>query len=125
MAPEPTDCRMYNRIKKQVMDENRTHSAYRSGMIVQRYKKEFAKKYGDKAPYNGEKNQRTGLARWFDEKWSRDTNGSVGYTRVGQVYRPQIRITDKTPKTWSELSEKEIKRAKQEKKKTGRVKKFL
>lgn len=125
MAPKPTDMKMYEMIKKKVMKENTTHSAYRSGMIVKKYKDEFGKKYGlNKSPYEGKKDDKKGLARWFNEEWARDNNGSIGYKKVGDVYRPRNRITKDTPTTWSELSETEIARAKREKKATGRVKRF-
>jgi hypothetical protein len=40
------------------------------------------------------------------------------------VYRPTKRITKDTPTTFSELSKQQIEKAKKEKAKTGRVKKF-
>ena len=43
---------------------------------------------------------------------------------IGDVYRPTKRITKDTPTTFNELSKKEIKKAQQEKKTKGRVKKF-
>jgi hypothetical protein len=46
---------MYNRIKQQVKRDIPKHSAYRSGIMVKKYKKSFAKKYGSKSPYKGKK----------------------------------------------------------------------
>jgi len=40
------------------------------------------------------------------------------------IYRPNIRISKKTPKTFNELTRKKIKRARKTKARTGRVKKF-
>jgi len=40
------------------------------------------------------------------------------------VYRPTIRINEKTPTTFNELTKNQIIKAKKEKEKTGRVKKF-
>ena len=40
------------------------------------------------------------------------------------VYRPTVRINNKTPTTFNELSINQIIKAKKEKEKTGRVKKF-
>jgi len=116
----PKDPILYDKIKKQIYKKYPIHSAYRSGMLVQEYKKQFK---GKGSPYKGQKPLKTGLGRWFKEKWVSDT-GKIGYTSKSSVYRPSVRITKKTPTTWSELSEKEIKRAKREKVKTGRVKQF-
>lgn len=124
MAPQPVDSKLYQKIKDDVMKKNIIHSAYRSGTIVKRYKEEFSRKYGDRPPYTGKKEASHGLTRWFKEKRSRDKDGNIGYTKNGDVYRPQIRITSYTPVTWNELSDKEIKRAKVEKKTTGRVRRF-
>ena len=40
---EPTDMKLYERIKKKVYKDIPTHSAYRSGVLVQKYKDAFAK----------------------------------------------------------------------------------
>ena len=45
MPPEPRDLILYNKIKKKVYKKIPTHSAYRSGILVQQYKKAFKKKY--------------------------------------------------------------------------------
>ena len=52
--PEPTDQKLYDLVKKNVYKEIPKHSAYRSGIVVQKYKKSFKKKYGAKRqPYKG------------------------------------------------------------------------
>ena len=120
----PVDKELYEKIKRKIYKSNPTHSAYRSGTIVRTYKEEFKKKYGNtKQPYYGKKSQDKGLSRWFREKWKTDS-GKNEYNNNGDVFRPTVRITNKTPKTFNELSQKEIKNAKREKRKTGRVKKF-
>ena len=53
--PTPTDLDMYNKIKANVYKEIPKHSAYRSGIVVQKYKDEFAKRYPQQEPYIGEK----------------------------------------------------------------------
>ena len=63
------------------------------------------------------------LKRWFKEDWKSDT-GKYKYTSKSSVYRPTKRITKKTPKTFSELSEKALSSAKYIKSKYGRIKKF-
>ena len=120
----PVDKELYERIKKKIYKSNPIHSAYRSGAIVKKYKEEFEKKYGNnKQPYYGKKSLNKGLSRWFREKWKTDS-GKNTYNNNGNVFRPTVRITRKTPKTFSELTQKEIKNAKKEKRQTGRVKKF-
>lgn len=125
MESIPTDIALYNRIKKNIYINYPIHSAYRSGMIVKKYKSMFALKYGDKiSPYKSNKKNKNGLTRWFNEKWSRDKKGNVGYNKTNDVYRPLVRITKNTPTTWFELSNYEINKAKKEKKEKGRVLRF-
>ena len=120
---KPTDAILYNKVKKKVMKLYPIHSAYRSGKIVKLYKNEFKKKYPRKSPYIGKKDKTKGLLRWFAEKWESDT-GKKKYTSSYSVYRPKIRITKNTPTTFGELKDNELKRAKNQKHKFGRVKKF-
>jgi len=111
--------------EKEVYKLYKKPSAYRSGALVKKYKLDFSKKYGArKKPYRSSKKPiRTGLARWYKEEW-RNQRGKVGYSKRGDVYRPTKRITKKTPKTFSELSKSDVKKAMAEKKRRGRVKKF-
>lgn len=66
----PTDPKLYQKIKERVYRDIPTHSAYRSGILVQRYKSAFYKKYGKrKQPYRGKKQiVQSGLKRWFAEE---------------------------------------------------------
>ena len=122
--PNPKNLKLYEQIKTKIYKENPKHSAYRSGKIVSEYKKAFLKKHGKTvSPYVGKKPTKTGLTRWFKEDWKSDT-GKYRYTTKSSVYRPSVRVTKKTPKTFSELSATQLKKAKKEKRKTGRVKKF-
>jgi len=129
MVNEPVDKALYNKTKKQLYKKYPKHSAYRSGLLVQAYKKAFASVYGPKKnPYTGTKatakaRKKSGLGRWFAEKWL-NQRGEVGYKYKSDVYRPTKRITKKTPTTFGELSKKQIKRARTEKYKTGHVKRF-
>ena len=76
----PVDAKLYDKIKKKIYLKYPTHSAYRSGMLVKTYKKEFSKIYGDrKSPYTPSIKKTGGLTRWFKEKWISDT-GKVGAT---------------------------------------------
>ena len=124
--PTPTDATLYDAVKRQVYKKNPTHSAYRSGQVVKEYKKRFAAAHGvSKSPYLGAKptGPATGLTRWFMEDWKSDT-GKYRYTSKSSVYRPTKRITRKTPTTFSELSQSRLRRAKNEKRTSGRVGRF-
>ena len=54
------------------------------------------------------------------EDW-RNQRGEIGYKYKNDIYRPTNRITDKTPDTHDELSEKRNKRTSITKYKKGRV----
>jgi hypothetical protein len=114
--PEPLDKELYEKVKNAIYKKYPKHSAYRSGLIVQEYKKQGG-------TYEGTKPTTTGLKRWFNEKW-RNQRGDIGYAKKGDIYRPTIRVTDKTPTTIHELSKKQIKNAMKEKAKTGHVRRF-
>ena len=47
-----------------------------------------------------------------------------GYQSKSDIYRPTVRVDKKTPTTMNELSKEQIKSAREEKLKTGRVKNF-
>lgn len=124
MVNEPVDKALYNKTKKQLYKKYPKHSAYRSGLLVQAYKKAFKNKYGSsKQPYLGKQTKKVGLNRWFSEKWL-NQRGEVGYKYKSDVYRPTKRITKKTPITFCELNKKQIKRARSEKYRTRHVKRF-
>jgi hypothetical protein len=120
--PTPTDDKLYEKIKKEVFQKYTKPSAYRSGLLVKKYKEEYVKKHGNNNYYKGNK-QTSNLKRWFDEKWM-NQRGEVGYKKKGDVYRPTVRVNEKTPTTFNELTKNQIIRAKEEKAKTGRVKLF-
>lgn len=122
--PEPTNQALYNSVKARVYRDIPKHSAYRSGIVVQKYKEAFRKQYGSrKSPYKGRPTKKKGLRRWFAEKWV-NQRGEVGYKYKNDVYRPSIRITRKTPITHNELTKNEIKRARRTKARKGRVHRF-
>ncbi len=120
----PRDQTLYNKIKKHIWKKIPKHSAYRSGVLVQTYKKRYSKKHGkDSNPYIGKKQTKKGLSRWFKEDW-RNQRGKIGYKYKSDIYRPTKRITKNTPTTYHELTRKQIKKARKEKSKTGHVKRF-
>tara|TARA_R100000541_G_scaffold40157_1_gene47814 strand:- start:254 stop:601 length:348 start_codon:yes stop_codon:yes gene_type:complete len=114
--PEPTNKALYNRVKAAVVKKNPKHSAYRSGMIVKKYKEAGGK-------YSGKKPTKTGLSRWFKEDW-RTEKGKKTYKEGGTIFRPTKRVTKDTPTTMSELSKKRKTKAIKEKKQKGRVTKY-
>jgi hypothetical protein len=65
--PTPTDEKLYESIKKDLFKKYKP-SAYRSGLLVQKYKEEYVKKHKNKNYYSGTK-ENSNLKRWFDEKW--------------------------------------------------------
>lgn len=119
--PTPRDPELYDKIKKQITSKYKP-SAYRSGLLVKEYKKEYEKKHKNDNAYIGNR-ETSNLKRWFAEDW-KNQRGEVGYKKEGDVYRPTKRISNKTPITFGELTKKQIKEAQKEKAKSGRVKKF-
>jgi hypothetical protein len=119
----PKDKNMYERIKKSVYSEIPTHSAYRSGQIVKRYKMAYKKKYNSSDAYEGKKKTNKGLDRWFKEDW-RTQDNKKEYDSKDDIFRPTKKITKETPKTMSELSKKDIKKAQRKKQTKGRVDKY-
>ena len=114
--PTPANKELYEKIKKKLYEEMPKHSAYRSSILVKRYKEAGG-------TYIGKKNKNSGLIRWHKESW-KNQRGGEGYKKKGDVYRPTKRVNSKTPTTFSELSKEDIKKAMAEKKKTGRVSKY-
>ena len=122
--PVPRDIGLYERTKVYIFQKIPKHSAYRSGMLVQEYKRRFSQIYGaKKSPYIGRKTEKVGLKRWFSEKWV-NQRGEVGYRFKNDVYRPSNRITRKTPVTYGELSQNQIQKARKTKYRKGRVNRF-
>ena len=113
---QPINKDLYERIKKEIMTKYPKHSAYRSGLIVKAYKEAGGK-------YEGTKPSKTGLKRWFNERWT-NQRGEVGYKYKSDIYRPNIRITKDTPTTFNELTKKEIETGRRKKYLDGRVDKF-
>ena len=124
--PVPSDMVLYDSVKSGVYKEIPKHSAYRSGIVVQTYKRKYASKYGEtKSPYKGSRpvTRKKGLKRWFAEKWV-NQRGKIGYQHKNDIYRPSVRITETTPVTHGELDKNEISRARREKYTKGRVYRF-
>ena len=119
----PKDKELYEIVKKKIYNKYPQHSAYRSGMLVKEYKNQYEKKHKDKKAYKETKKTNKGLSRWFNEEW-KNQRGEAGYKIKGDIYRPTKKISNDTPKTYDELTKTDIKKAMQEKKNKGRVKKY-
>ena len=87
--PEPKDKDLYERVKKEITNKYKL-SAYRSGIIVEKYKEEYFKKYKNDNSYIGDRNN-SNLKRWFNEKWM-NQRGEIGYKTKGDIYRPTIKL---------------------------------
>ena len=78
------------------------------------------------SPFSKVRKTAKGLAlkRWFKEKWE-TSDGKEDYSDTKEnTFRPTVKVSEKTPKLWNQLSASEIAAAKKEKKKTGRVSKY-
>ena len=113
---EPKNKKLYEEVKAEIYRRYPQHSAYRSGLLVKEYKARGGE-------YIGKKNDEKGLGLWFRSEW-KNQRGETGYKYKSDVYRPTKKINDKVPTTFSELNADQIKKARAEKAKNGRVKKF-
>ena len=114
--PQSANQELYEKIRRDIYDLYPKHSAYISGSIVQTHRRLGG-------TYTGEKIESEGLSRWFQEAWTTQ-RGDTTYKHKNDIFRPNIEVNENTPATFSELSKKEIKRARREKTRTGRVNKF-
>ena len=120
---KPSDIKLYNKIKKEIYIQYPIHSAYRSGLLVQKYKKDYEKKYNNKNYYIGKKPDKTGLNSWFKQEW-RNSNNNIGYEgKKNEIYRPTKKY-GKTPILMNELSKEQKQKAKKIKASGKRIKNF-
>jgi hypothetical protein len=88
------DKHLYNLVKSEADLIYKKSSAYKSGYIVKRYKELGGRYQND----NKDKN----LKRWFEEKWKDIGNKSY------PVFRPTIKVNNKTPLTVNEIDKKNL-----------------
>jgi hypothetical protein len=93
---KPVDLDLYQRAKATANLKYKKPSAYKSGFIVQEYKRLGGK-------YEGRKKE-VGLTRWFAEDWQ-DVGGSAY-----PVFRPTRRVSAQTPLTVSEINPENLKK---------------
>lgn len=89
--------KLYQDVKKEIYKKYPKHSAYRSGLLVQEYKRRGGEYKGRKPTKKGDN-----LVRWFAEEW-KDVGGKDYPT-----YRPTKRITKDTPLLASEIDDKDL-----------------
>jgi hypothetical protein len=94
--PEVLDKSLYAAVKKYADEIYKKPSAYKSGFIVQEYKRRGGR-YGDD-------NKPKDLKRWFSEEWK-----DIG-NKEYPVYRPTKRVSSKTPLTASEIDPEQAKK---------------
>ena len=58
--PTPTNTKLYEEVKKEIYAKYPKHSAYRSGLLVQEYKKRFKESNAKGSPYDGENKREFG-----------------------------------------------------------------
>ena len=127
MPAVPTDKELYAKVKRAVYKRMPKHSAFRSGHLEKEYRKQFARKYAASKPkrraytYRGAKTRP--LQRWFREKWTTQS-GKRSYSSKSDIFRPTVRVSKKTPVLLKELSGARLRKARREKRRTGRVKRF-
>ena len=98
--PEPTNKKLYEEVKKEIYAKYPKHSAYRSGLLVQEYKKRGGK-------YKGKEKKDEGLNLWYASDW-KNQRGETGYKYKSDIYRPTKKVNSKTPTTFSKLSKKKL-----------------
>jgi Family of unknown function (DUF5872) len=125
--PTPLNKKLYEVVKKEADKKFlASTSIYKSSWIVSEYKRRGG-------TYEGEPTKKKGLRRWFAEKWVdlnrpiKDSSGKIiDYEPCGRedmlskeypLCRPTYVVTDETPRTYSEITPKDIENAKREKQK--------
>lgn len=108
----PTDPGLYEKVKREAKKRFKAWpSAYASGWLVKEYKRRGGKYKG------GRKNKEDNpLSRWYKEKWETAPPQSkpCGRKRATRdlknypVCRPTVRVSKRTPKTWKEMSPREL-----------------
>jgi len=110
----PKDKVLYEKVKKMADEIYKKSSAYKSGYIVQEYKRRGGEYIDDSKPKN--------LKRWYKEKW--EDIGNKDYP----VYRPTIKVNKQTPLIVKEIDPNQLKeqiKLKQKIKGTKNLPKFI
>ena len=94
--PKILDPKIYEQAKKIADKTYKTHSAYKSGFIVKKYKELSGRYADDGKPKN--------LKRWYKEEWY--DVGNKDYP----VYRPKVKVSKHTPLTVKEIDPNNLKK---------------
>ena len=126
--PVPKNKKLYEKVKAEARKKFKVYpSAYANGWLVKEYKRRGG-------TYSGNKPKKSGLSRWYDEKWidvcqlprivscGRKSAGmsTRAWAKKYPYCRPYKKITKKTPRTVSELSSAELKRRCKQKRRSPR-----
>lgn len=126
MSPIPNnvvDKQLYGRIKEQIHQDlkakNTRWGIYASSRLTKEYKKRGGRYVNDKQ-YKNEKNELTGLNRWYKQEWINicESEPPKKIVKCGRqnienkypVCRPYKRVSEKTPTTWEQMDHNEISR---------------
>lgn len=131
MGAEPKNKKLYNYVKGLANKKFKSKSGvYRSSWIVREYKKRGGLYKSDR-----KSSSKSGLKRWYKEKWVdlnrsiRNSKGKiVGYKSCGRssasmkskkypLCRPSKRISPRTPRTYKQISKRSLSKAKSNKSK--------
>lgn len=119
---EPVDKSLWRRAQSAAKRKYTKHpSAYSNSYAVKWYKEKGGK-------FKGEKDDDKGLGRWHREEWKDSKGKDCGRksAKDGKKYpycRPSKKASEKTPKTWGEMTDSEKKRKISEKRKLEKSKK--
>lgn len=95
----PINKALYEQVKIKADTIYKKPSAYKSGYIVQEYKRQGGKYRDDKTK------KEKPLQRWFSEKWVNVNPNQKGYA----VLRPSIRVNKNTPTLSTEIPKENLK----------------
>ena len=113
----PANKKLYEQVKNEIYKKNPIHSAYRSSLLVKTYKERGG-------TYLGKKNDNTGLTKWHKEKWT-NQDGETGYKSKSDVYRPTVKVNDKTPTTFNELTKNKLRKQEKRKQEQAELKSLI
>ena len=69
-SPVPRDKDLYAKVKAAIKRKSKVYpSVYANAQLVKEYKRRYEKKHGSTDAYEGKKNSKQGLPKWFKEQW--------------------------------------------------------
>jgi len=104
--PVPENTQLYEQVKYEIYKVYPKHSAHRSGLLVQEYKRRGG-------TYIGKKTNNKRISQMVSGTMVNQRDEPF-YRFNSDIYRPTIRITKDTPRTFSEISPQGTERARRE-----------